>query len=251
MSGFFKYTGASFRGGVAERLEITTNASLLSKNKAESILHLAKKHPETLLYMRYSIYSVIQEKNEKITGSNVPVETIRSNIEYFQKLRDNLQLKNVSTYAKTLKTYNNYEDNAFFSAYKNIVDQAELEMPMQWSNFERRNLLSDVYTENDINQVYFETPKMPRVCAYPFHTMAVQSDGNVVICCVDWTRHTFIGNANEMSLYEIWNGKRLKDIRNIMLSGQRDKIVSCQNCHRLPAQEYDNLDSLINTQYEA
>ncbi len=212
---------------------------------AKNILQLAQSYSENLLYMRYSIYSVDQKKNEKITRSRFSVETIRDNIEYFQELRDSFQLKNVSTYAKTLKTYNKDEDDAFFIKYKHIVDQAELEMPMQWSGFEKRNLLSDVYSPDDINQVYSETPKMPKVCAYPFHTMAVQSDGNVVCCCVDWTRHTFIGNANERYLYEIWNGELLENIRKLMLTGQRGKIASCRNCYRLPTQECDNLDNLI------
>lgn len=236
--------------GGAERIEITTNASLLSRNVSQNILEIARKYPQTLLYMRYSIYSVNQKKNEKITRSKISVVSIYENIRYFQELRDILNIKNVSTYAKTLKKYDCQEDEEFFNRYKNIVDQAEFELPMQWSGFEKRNLLADEYSQANIKQVYAETPKVPRVCAYPFHTMAVQSDGAVVCCCVDWSRHTFIGNANEESLYEIWNGELLKNIRHLMLSGQRGKIESCKNCLRLPAQECDNLDSLIKMKGE-
>lgn len=82
----------------------------------------------------------------------------------------------------------------------------------------------------------------PNVCSYLFTTMAIQSDGTVVACCVDWSRKTKYGDVSVKSLKDIWHGEALKQLRLMHLNGLRKSIDSCRNCKRMPLDSFDYLD---------
>ena len=239
---FFKMLELAIDENIADRIEISSNGSLLTREKAQIILDLAKKY-QGMIYMRFSIYSVIPEKNRAITKSPIGVEKIYRNIYNITKLKKEQNINNVITYAKMLNSFDD-ENEKFKKIYKNAVDEVNIEQPMNWSSFDNKNLL-DVYNEKDIESITNE--QMPKVCAYPFDVMAIQSDGDVVCCCVDWTRHTKIGNIHKKTLKEIWNGEELKKIRILHLEGKRNLNKACNNCLRLPCgnvYDKDNLDGL-------
>ena len=241
---FLKMLELTMRLEVTERIELTTNASMLTPKMSEGILQICREYPSTALFTRYSIYSPRQDKNELITSSKIPVERIRDNIAEFQRIRDELKLKNVSTYAKMLSSFDEREDNEFLDAYRDVVDDVAIELPHNWSSVDDDRLLSSLYSTEKLKRLVEQTAPMPKVCGYPFTTMAVQSDGQVVICCVDWSRGTYIGDASKESLVEIWNGERLKNIRRLHLTGRRGEISSCRNCQVLQGSRNQSVDSL-------
>lgn len=228
---------------IAERIEISSNASLLTLEIARKILELAKTY-SGIIYLRFSIYSVIVEKNKNITKSPITVEDICGNVGRFKELREEQNVTNVITYAKMLNTFSN-ENELFIDLYKNIVDEVEIEQPMNWSGYGNRNLLNS-YDEEQLSSIKKE--ELPKVCAYPFHTMAIQSNGDVVCCCVDWSRKTCVGNVKKESLLQIWQGERLKKLRALHLTGKRFLNDACKNCEKLPSGEayiLDNLDDVL------
>lgn len=229
----------SIRYDVSERIEISSNASLLSVKIANEILNLAEEYTG-MVYLRFSIYSVISEKNKDITKSPIMAKQIRENIAVFKSLRDARNICNVRTYAKMLDTSDG-ENELFINSYKEIVDEVEIEQPMNWSGYENRSLVEG-YLKNDI--------EMPKVCAYPFHTLAIQSDGDVVCCCVDWSRKTCVGNVGKQSLSAIWQGEKLKKFRLQHLTGKRKLNAACKNCEKLPCGKTYELDNLDNVSPE-
>ena len=72
--------------------------------------------------------------------------------------------------------------------------------------------------------------------------MAINSDGSVVVCCVDWSRKTLCGNVRNSSLLDIWNGEAINNIRKIHLRGERYNIDSCRFCKRMPLDLRDRMD---------
>ncbi len=228
---------------IAERIEISSNASLLNLKIAQTILDLAKIY-SGIIYLRFSIYSIISEKNKEITKSPITVENICENVSTLKQLRDTQKVTNVVTYAKMLNTFDN-ENEMFIDLYKNIVDEVEIEQPMNWSGYDNRNLLN-TYNEEQIASIRKEN--LPKVCAYPFHTLAIQSNGDVVCCCVDWSRKTCVGNVKDESLLQIWHGERLKKLRVLHLEGKRFLNDACKNCNKLPSgksYKLDNLDDVL------
>ena len=235
---------------IAERIEVSTNASMLTEKCSREIINIAKDYAGDF-YLRVSVYSVYQQKNELITKNNISVDKIKDNVAFFYKLKNELPTakEHIKVYAKMLKSYSE-EDEDFLKTYAGIVDEAELEEPMEWSGDQQRNLLGGVYSNEVVASL--RDKKMPKVCAYPFHTMAIQSDGKVVCCCVDWKRKTYVGDVTKESLYNIWHGEKMRALRCVHLSGERQKIESCANCLKLPAggvYDADNLDSLSVEEY--
>ena len=201
---------------IAERIEISTNASMLTENLSKEIINTVEKYKGNF-YLRVSIYSVLQEKNEAITKSKISVDKIYKNVAFFKQYRDLISAGGIRVYAKMLDSYSD-ENEQFLNMYRSAVDEVEIEEPMNWSGYEGRDLLASTYSPSEIQALH--NKKMPKVCAYPFHTLAIQSDGNAVCCCVDWTRHTLVGNVNNESLFEIWHGDKLRNLQLLHLSGK-------------------------------
>ena len=70
-----------------------------------------------------------------------------------------------------------------------------------------------------------------QVCPEPFKGLAVNFDGTVSLCCVDWSHQTLVGDLKRERFLDIWNGEKLKQFRLLHLRNERHKIAPCENCH--------------------
>jgi len=68
-------------------------------------------------------------------------------------------------------------------------------------------------------------------CKMLWKNLTVYHDGRVTPCCYDAEGELFIGNANEEHLRNIWEGPRLKQLRDFHLAHQFEKIPICQRCN--------------------
>lgn len=64
----------------------------------------------------------------------------------------------------------------------------------------------------------------PGICPAPFTTLIVNPDGRVGFCR-ERSNDDVVGNIKEESLWDIWNGEKLRKIRREFLEG---KIVTCK-----------------------
>jgi radical SAM protein with 4Fe4S-binding SPASM domain len=69
----------------------------------------------------------------------------------------------------------------------------------------------------------------PDRCARLWFNPVVTWDGKVVPCCFDKNADHIMGNLNEDSFREIWNGPKYSSFRTSILSG-RHMIEICRNC---------------------
>ncbi|MCG6538146.1 MAG: radical SAM protein, partial [Syntrophales bacterium LBB04] len=67
---------------VAERVEITTNGSLMTPEVSQELIDAG------LDYIRVSIYSASQKMHEAVTGNKMDIGIIRQNIAALKKMRD-------------------------------------------------------------------------------------------------------------------------------------------------------------------
>jgi radical SAM protein with 4Fe4S-binding SPASM domain len=68
------------------------------------------------------------------------------------------------------------------------------------------------------------------VCAYPFFSMTVLTDGTVTLCCQDPLPEYVLGNVNEQTVWEIWEDSRWDPMREVHLSGDVTRMRLCQYC---------------------
>ena len=67
-------------------------------------------------------------------------------------------------------------------------------------------------------------------CPYPWATLQVASNGEVVACSRDLEHKTVLGNLFVQSLPEIWNGEPMQLLRRNLRDRQPERSAACANC---------------------
>lgn len=89
----------------------------------------------------------------------------------------------------------------------------------------------------DVTALRHWTPKPPKdhvTCRFPWESVTVTWDGDVVPCCYDYDKRLVLGNLGRQSLAEIWNGEPLRRLRREFLDGRVENPL-CRNCEHLRA----------------
>ena len=96
------------------------------------------------------------------------------------------------------------EKEKYINDYKGITDKVYISPINGWS-------LSDEYDWRLGNAR--KEKRGPDICPDPFSKLAVNFNGTVSVCCVDWSHGTIVGDLNKESFYDVWNGEKLKNFR--------------------------------------
>jgi len=71
---------------------------------------------------------------------------------------------------------------------------------------------------------------LKKPCYFLWFKAFIDYNGNVNLCCHDWTHMKNFGNIMEKSFSEIWEGNELNEYRKILEKGDRWKLPECKNC---------------------
>lgn len=226
---------------IAERIEIITNGSLLNQEICEKLVEYE------LDYITISIYAIEDEKHRQATRTQVAPVQIRENVKLLRQIRDTMGKEKPFIYTKIIDTYSLEENQKFRDYYENIADEICIEKPMNWNSSEEVDFIENLYGKEKAQTAREELGQREyrRVCPYPFHTLSIKSNGDVLVCCVDWQRNTKVGNILEKTLHDIWNGTDLYELRKLHVQGQRNENKSCDGCELFfKFAVEDNLDAL-------
>lgn len=84
----------------------------------------------------------------------------------------------------------------------------------------------EVEWQSDSNQKIRE--KKP--CSHIFRFLNVASNGDVVMCCIDYNHSVILGNVNNSNIMDIWNGEKFTKIREDQINGIFSNLcLSCEN----------------------
>lgn len=67
-------------------------------------------------------------------------------------------------------------------------------------------------------------------CPYPWASLVVASNGDVVACCRDLEHRTVLGNLFQEDLEAIWRGPRYRELRKNLAEGRPQENAACRNC---------------------
>lgn len=67
-------------------------------------------------------------------------------------------------------------------------------------------------------------------CTRLFKQAYILFNGDMVLCCTDYTRKVLLGNVAETSIGEVWNGPRAQALRRLYAEGRMDDIPLCREC---------------------
>jgi len=224
---------------VAERIETTTNASLLSRDIAEKLIEYQ------LDYVRVSIYAPDQKKHEEITGSKISLTEIHENLRILQEVKRQRDSEKPFVSAKMLEMYGE-ADERFQSLYRDVADEVFLDKPHSWIRTDQADFLENYYKE-DLPSVLDDRKKNSTrriACPMAFTTMAVRANGDVSPCCVDFIGGTNLGNVDTDTLETIWRSDRWYEFQKMQLEGRNAKNPSCGRCDFYLNDYYikDNID---------
>lgn len=193
-----------------------SNASLMDKEKAKEII---KAGLDSIIISCDGFYKETYEKIRR----NLNFDIVKKNIENLVKLK------------KDLKSYKPRIGLVFVE-----IDQSEKEIKdyyKYWENkvdsiqrINMRNWAGQIKGKSEKSFHFKSKERTP--CANLWEKLTIDWDGDAVLCCDDWNHSIILGNLKKQSLKDIWNGEKLKRIREIHKGGEFDKIPLCKNCNK-------------------
>lgn len=209
----------------ADRIEVTTNGTRLDSRVAW------KLNEAGLSYLRISVYGT--SRMEYLLATGRPCH--------------HLVLRNAREFRKTRDAYRDrYGEAPVIHAQLVNPDSDVAEFQRQWDGIADYADAAFMHNWGSSQQVvqFGQQSSSPKVCAKLFYELAVHANGDVSACCVDWSRKLVLGNIMKESLREIWEGEKLKELRELHLAGRRGEHPACGQCTMINQQK-DNLDSLV------
>jgi radical SAM protein with 4Fe4S-binding SPASM domain len=190
---------------------LTTNGLMLNQKIGDGILEAGVTSAD---YVTISILGFTKETHEKVMRG-VNHDRILDNIHRFTKKR------------KELKVNGPVIETVYYSIPEN---EHELAPFMEyWSKRVDHVIDGGSAVEAFIDQ---GRPTKPRTktCTLLWERMAVQWNGDVVICGEDMDGAYKVGNLNDQSIQEVWLGEKLTSYKKLHKQGKFEEISICQFC---------------------
>jgi radical SAM protein with 4Fe4S-binding SPASM domain len=218
--------------GVTQKIDFTTNGSLFDCDTALAITDAGVDR------INISVEALDEAGYEQISGVKLNYR------EYLERLRFLYHNKNgchifIKISDLGLKGHSEQE---FYDMFADICDEIAVEhVSSVWPEFEVDENLKST-DQLDIYGGPMAKRDTAQVCPYLFYSLCVNSDGTVSACLMDWNHQLLIGDLKCQSLLEIWNGQRLREMRENHLMFQRSIYHTCRNCGQLEYAVLDNID---------
>lgn len=204
---------------VAHRVELLTNGSLLTKQMSDKLI------ASGLSRLVISLQGLSEEKYRRISKIDINLKNFIEQIKYFyeNKTDTHIYVKIVDYSLDETDT-----EQKLYELFGNICDTIAIEnaVPIM-----PRVDYEQVLEEGEGNLTQFGLPVSPvQICPQPFFTMQINPDGKIVPCYqIDYPG--IMGDANQQTLQEIWEGDTWRKFRKKMLDG-RDRINDvCKQCN--------------------
>lgn len=97
------------------------------------------------------------------------------------------------------------------------------------------------YLDKDEDIVYEPDFSCPQL----YQRLVIGSDGRVLLCSNDEDGMQILGDVHDHSVYEIWHGEKLNQIRKLHQNGKFTELHVCQKCY-LPRATEENERTVIN-----
>lgn len=198
------------------KLVVTTNGSRLTPDKVEGLLEGRALHA---LYI--SFQGVEKEGYEATMRGSLVFEKTMENVLYLidrWKAAGGRDLfKIVVTMVKT----------NLIDAEKAVAFWREKGVESKWTPLENRGgnvAVAASLAPGDRPLRRFAD------CTRLFKQAYILFNGDMVLCCTDYTRKVVLGNVAQSSIEAVWNSPKARSIRRLYAEGYMDRIPLCRDC---------------------
>ncbi len=199
---------------------INTNGTLLTEERSKKLLDSG------LTRIRFSIDAATPETYEKIRKRGNYYEVIK-NIERFLSLKESKGYKLPITGTNFCKiSLNEHETNDFLNYWVEKVDQVTIQTfaPLVSSEKFLNYYPSDQMGIGDKLKVF--------KCPQPFQRINIRNY-DIMPCCTFFDSRLKIGNLESDSIYKVWNGEAINQLRDLHKRGDYFKSAICKTCVNL------------------
>lgn len=201
--------------GIAERIEIISNASLLRPALADALIEAG------LDILRVSLQGLSSEKYATICKARVNFEEFLANLRYFYAHRGETKL-----FLKVMDVaLDEGEDEKFYAIFSDMTDRMSIEhmLPV----YDGVELTQGMEIEYDRYGGKMESTR--KVCPLAFFMLGVFPNGDVEPCDTIY-KPVILGNVHETRILDMWHGEKLRDFWRLQLEGRREENKRCAQC---------------------
>ena len=201
--------------GVAERVEIISNASKLTPSMADALIDAG------LDTLRISLQGLSSKKYEEICQAKVDFDVFVDNVRYFyaHKKTTNLFLKVMDV------ALDEGEDEKFYQLFGDCTDRMYIEHMLP--AYDGVEMTKDMKIESDRYGV--KTDRIYQVCPLAFYMLGVFPNGDVEPCDTIY-KPIVLGNVHEGRILDMWNSSQMHEFWRMQLEGRRSENKRCANC---------------------
>ena len=204
------------KSGIAKRIEIITNASVLNTVLSDQLIEAG------LTNLRISLQGLNSESYRNTCGVFLDFEQFLEHIAYFYRQKSDQMGLFVKIMNVSLKPN---DEQRFYDMFGDICDRMYVEhvQPVY-------HAVSVQEDKSDIRYDRYGNAHLPRqVCPLAFFSFGVWPNGDVQPCDAIY-KPCLLGNVNASTLKEMWQGDNLKQFRIQHLSGNKNFIQGCADC---------------------
>lgn len=223
---------------VADCVSIVTNASLLDENMTDSLINAG------LDRLRISLQGLDSDTYEHVGGVRVDFDKIVDNIRYFYRNK-----KKTDVYVKIVDSLvrEKGQEERFHQIFDEISDYVNVECIEPLVN---ELDISDMNESFDRNYYGGTDVTSQKICSYCFYQIIISPQGDIYPCCsIDYEekdgiiRDIRLSDIWSETLFDYWNGERLKEFRMKQIEGNRFEDPICAKC-TYPRYHISNEDRL-------
>jgi len=119
---------------------------------------------------------------------------------------------------------NEHEIDQFIEMWKDKVDLVAIQ------NFIAPDFETDYTDFIPTNSEYHKNLKENFRCEQPWQRVYIKSNGEVCPCCPFFNEELSLGNIEEHTIHELWNGQKMKMLQDLHKEGRYSDNPVCSNC---------------------
>lgn len=214
---FFEISRYAARSAKIKHLFISTNGLLIDRNVSEQLL------TSGLDKIIVSLDGACKETYERIRIGSDYDKVVHNILDFIEMRRKHNKVK-PSVAVQIIRMHDTVKEiDDFLRFWKSRIDpqdQIDIKEYIGWQyQVPYRNSLRE-------NKIKIRVPCL----VYLWSNLAIHSNGNICACCYDLNGELILGNIKENSIYDIWHGKKCRQLRFAHLKGLFKNIPVCENC---------------------
>jgi len=197
---------------IAKTIHLNTNGTLINTKVGRGIIE------KNINDITISVDASLEKTYFKLKGIK-GLQKLEEDIKRVIEFRD--KVNSQTTIRVKIMEFGGLEDeevDMFVDKWTDIADQVQVTGIHNWSGAIKKLKITDEQSAS----------RYP--CALLWYMLAINSNGQVSICSVDWNCSGVVGDIHKQSIKEIWNGKSIREIRKKQLEGVWNCPSVCEKC---------------------